>query len=154
MVPAIRRKGVREPVSWLRTYERAPSLKTAAKVRFLTDSDYCIHDNWRGFGRRDKNQLTTRNAPHMRRICAELPYHSISLNITPFHSISFHYRKPLSLLRRILYIKPSILFFFGSFFLLRQKEPSRVVYKHRVSHYGWEEFCVFFAHILRFSLLS
>ena len=69
-------------------------------------------------------------APDMRRICAG---YAISLHITPFHSITFHYRKPLSLLRRILYIKPSVLFFFGSFFLLRQKEPSRGVYKHKVN---------------------
>ena len=81
--------------------------------------------------------MTPINAPHMRRICAEYAPHmrrnAISLHITPFHSITFHYRKPLSLLRRILYIKPSVLFFFGSFFLLRQKEPSRGVYKHKVN---------------------
>ena len=83
--------------------------------------------------------MTPRNAPHMRRICAGYApdmrriCHIISLHITPFHSITFHYRKPLSPLRRILYIKPSVLFFFGSFFLLRQKEPSRGVYKHKVN---------------------
>ena len=69
-------------------------------------------------------------APHVRRMCAELPYHSISLHFIPFHSIPFHYRKPLSPLSRILYIKPSVLFFFGSFFF-GAEEWSRGVFTHR-----------------------
>ena len=65
--------------------------------------------------------IDTAYAPHMRRMCAELPYHSISLHITPFHFIPFHYRKPLSPLRRILYIKPSVLYFLWFFLFASAK---------------------------------